>query len=179
MNHPCDTDPAGADWWQRQQQLEHELWLADPAAQALYQQWLDTLPTGHDMPRLHEMLESKYLKKEDVDPAVLWTITGVERVNVAQDGQPAEFKWIMRFEEHEKGLVLNSTNLQLIAQALNSDDSDDWIGQKIVLFNDPNVSFQGKLTGGIRVRAQRKSKTVAAMKAQAPADEFEDDRPPF
>ena len=50
-------------------------------------------------------------------------------------------------------MVLNSTNIHNCAQACNSQDTDDWVGKKVVLYEDPNVSFGGKLVGGIRLRA--------------------------
>ena len=67
-------------------------------------------------------------------------------------GQPPEMKWVVHFSEC-KPLVLNSTNGQLISNALSSPETDDWAGKQIVLYNDPNVSFGGKLTGGVRARA--------------------------
>lgn len=106
------------------------------------------------MPRINEMLPSKYLKKEDCEPALLLTIRDVVREQVGM-GDDLEDKWICYFEEKEKGVVLNSTNMRLIEMVTGSDDSDDWIGKKIVLYNEPNVSFAGKLTGGIRVRAPK------------------------
>lgn len=127
------------------------------------------------MPKLHEMLESKFLKKEDVDPPVLATIAGIKRVNVAKEGAEPEMKWSATFEQLDKPLVLNSTNLQIIASVCGSDDSDEWTGHKIVLYHDPNVSFGGKLVGGIRVRAPKnqpkikvKPESVADMESDVP-----------
>jgi hypothetical protein len=119
------------------------------------------------------MLESKFLKKEDVDPPVLATIAGIKRVNVAKEGAEPEMKWSASFEQLDKPLVLNSTNLQIIAQVCGSDDSEEWVGHKIVLFHDPNVSFGGKLVGGIRVRAPKnqpkaRPQTIAEMESDVP-----------
>lgn len=125
------------------------------------------------MPKVHEMLESKYLKKEDIGEGKLYTVAGFKKENLAQEGEPPEYKWVMRFEEAEKPLVLNSTNIQLCEKAFGSDDTDDWIGKKLVLYVDENVSFGGKIVGGIRVRAQKKAKPAAPS-----VDEF-DDGPPF
>ena len=36
-------------------------------------------------------------------------------------------------------MILNSTNAQLIARAVGSEETEDWPGKQIVLFNDPNV----------------------------------------
>ncbi|MFA5378118.1 MAG: hypothetical protein WC455_20365 [Dehalococcoidia bacterium] len=102
-----------------------------------------------------ELKNSNFLKKEDCGRGLLVTIDKVEQVNVAKEGAPADMKWCLFFVEMEKPMVLNSTNGQLIAQITGSDESDNWTGHKVVIYNDPNVSFGGKLTGGIRIRASR------------------------
>lgn len=118
------------------------------------------------MPRTSEMIESKYLKKEEVgEDGTIVTISDFERVNVAMDDQPPDFKWTMRFEEFDKPMVLNSTNIQLAENALGSDNTDDWIGKKVIVYNDPNITFGKKLVGGIRIRAHRKA---AAPRQMAP-----------
>ena len=129
--------------------------------------------------KIGTMLDSKYLKKEDVDPPKLLTIVGFDKVNVAREDEAPEFKWVMKFQEC-KPMVVNSTNLQLCAHALGSDETDEWIGKKIVAFSDPNVSFGGKLVGGIRLRAARvKGQPAPAQIASAPGEDeaFDDDIP--
>jgi hypothetical protein len=71
---------------------------------------------------------------------------------------------------------LNATNIQLCAQICGSEDTDFWIGKRIVLYTDPNVSYQGKLIGGIRVRAPKPG-TVAPPPAPKPAMVEEDEIP--
>ena len=105
--------------------------------------------------RIGEMKESKFLKKEDVGQGKLFTIASMEQQNVAMDDQPPEMKWVLHFHEVDKGIALNWTNIQLIAKAVGSEETNDWMGKKIVLYEDPNVSFGGKLVGGIRVRAPK------------------------
>ena len=112
------------------------------------------------------MIESKFLKKEDAGEGLLVTVKGVKQYNIGRDDQP-EMKWCAEFVEC-KPLVLNSTNLALIEKSLNSDDSDDWIGKKIVLFNDENVSFGGQITGGVRVDVNR-TKRYHMRAEKAPA----------
>lgn len=107
------------------------------------------------MPTTREMLPSKYLKKEDVGEGVLATIQSFEKVNVAVEGAEAEYKWAASFHELDKPLVLNSTNIHVMEAVFGSDNTDNWVGKQIVLYNDPNVSFAGKITGGIRVRAPK------------------------
>lgn len=103
---------------------------------------------------------SNFLKKEDCDPPILVTIASVTEENVAKEGAPQEMKWSVHFDESDKPMVLNSTNGQLIARITGSEETDEWSGYKVVLYNDPNVSFQGKLTGGIRVRAPKNGKAA-------------------
>jgi hypothetical protein len=128
------------------------------------------------MPRTSDMRESKFLKQSDVGTGVLWTVSGCEQHNVAKEGAPPELKWCLTFDENDKPLVLNSTNIQLCERIFLSDNTDDWIGRKLVLYNDPNVSFQGKVTGGIRVRAPKTRKAqTKSVPAPPPVEEVFDD----
>mgnify|MGYP001590494769 CR=1 FL=1 len=131
------------------------------------------------MPKAHEMIESKFLKKEDVggERGVLVTISGLSQANVAMQGAEPDLKWTMSFQEMDKPMVLNSTNINACVKACGSDDTDGWIGKKVVLYEDPNVSFGGKLVGGIRLRAQRiqAAPVVPERKTQpAPVGRFAD-----
>jgi hypothetical protein len=85
-------------------------------------------------------------------------------------------KVILYFAESEKGMVLNSTNAQMIAKLTGVENNIDtgWVGFQIVLYDDPNVSFSGKITGGIRVRApkqgMKKIDIMTAPKSSTPED---------
>ena len=118
------------------------------------------------MPKIGEMLESKFLKKEDVGTGALFTVAAVTQHNVAKEGVEPQLKWCMEFEESDKPLVLNSTNIQLSHGIFGSDDADDWVGGRIVLYADPNVMYAGKVVGGIRVR---KPKSTAPKPKPKPA----------
>jgi hypothetical protein len=134
------------------------------------------------VPKISEMKESKFLKQSDVEQPVLWTVHGVERVNVAKEGAEPDYKWAMSFAESDKPLVLNWTNIQLCEKAFGSDDTDHWNGKKIVLYVDPNVSYGGKVVGGIRVRAPKKAAAPAkaAPVIHPPVEsELDDDSIPF
>ena len=130
---------------------------------------------------INQMTPSKYLKQADVPAPALVTVRTFSHDNVAQEGKPEEKKWVMHFDEFESGLVMNSTNLQLTAMAMGSEETEDWIGKQIVLFSDPNVSFGGKLVGGLRIRAVRKKAPVApaapAKRQVADYDEQDSDIP--
>ena len=104
---------------------------------------------------IRDLKQSRFLTQKDIDRPVIVTITGCRAVNVAMEGAETDERWTLSFREFEKPMVLNSTNGQIIAAITGSDESDAWIGQKIVLYVDPNVSFGGKLTGGLRCRAPK------------------------
>jgi len=104
------------------------------------------------MPGLKDLKNSKYLTKEDCEPAIQVTIAGWKLEDVSRDNEPADEKYILNFHETPKPLVLNNVNGESIAQIVGSgDDFDKWIGTVIVLFNDKTVKFGDKRTGGIRV----------------------------
>lgn len=134
-----------------------------------------------DMPNIGQMIESKYLKQSDVDGEVEVTILKVGQLNVAREDAEPEMKWAAKFQEFKKPMVLNSTNLQLLAKACESEESDDWIGKKVVIYADPNVSFGGKLVGGLRVKLPIKARTPARTALHGGGntkfDDMEDDVP--
>lgn len=128
------------------------------------------------MPKTSEMRESKFLKKEDIGRGALVTIASCVKKNTAMEGAEPELKWCLTFQELEKPLVLNLTNTQMIEQILGSDDTDHWIGKRIVLYTDPNIMYAGKIVGGIRVR---KPKDTAPPPPPPMADALTDDDIPF
>jgi hypothetical protein len=119
------------------------------------------------MPKTSEMKNSEFIKKEDVGRGLLGTISGCIKKNVAKEGAEPEYKWCLTFSEIDKPMVLNSTNIQLLEQITGSDDTDHWMGKKIVLYVDPNVSYQGKLIGGVRVRRPKPGSNGTKPPAEA------------
>ena len=129
--------------------------------------------------KLGQMTESKYLKQADVQQPMLVTITGFAKVNVAQQDEAPENKWTLSFAEFDKPMVLNTTNIQLLGLATGTDDTDEMVGKKIVLYTDPNVSYGGKLVGGLRIRAVRQKPQAVPVARAVPVaqaeDQFDDD----
>lgn len=95
---------------------------------------------------------SKYLTKDDVgEDGLLLTIKGFSREVLESDGAQDE-KTVMHFAEDVKPMVLNRTNSQLVALITGAKVAGEAKGKKIVVYNDPTISFGGKITGGIRLR---------------------------
>ena len=126
------------------------------------------------MALVRDMIQSKFLRKEDFDEDQVCTIRscGLEQVG-KEDSQ--EQRWVLYFREREKGMVLNVTTIRVLEQAYGG-DSDHWIGNKVMVYVDPNVSFGGKVVGGLRLRTPKKQ-AVKAPVAPAVADEFDSEIP--
>lgn len=118
------------------------------------------------MANINDMLESKYLKQTDVPDDAFVTVLKIGKKNIAKEDEAPDVKWLCEFNEYNKPLILNTTNIQLLAKACESDDTDDWIGKEVILYADPNVSYGGKLVGGLRIR---KAKTAPVRVAKQPA----------
>jgi hypothetical protein len=110
--------------------------------------------------KLSEVFPSKYLKADEWNGDLVVTI---KRVTVEELGSGAkkDTKPVLYFQEADKGLACNKTNSSTIAK-LYGDDTDDWIGKRIILFST-DVEFGGEMTRAIRVRA--KSPLAAALAA--------------
>lgn len=100
-----------------------------------------------------QIKESKFLKKEDVGRAgVVLTISKLNQVDVAKQGEEAEMQYALHFEEVEKPLILKPTNAQLIGAILGIEETDNWPGHQICVYEDPSIMYAGKMVGGIRVK---------------------------
>lgn len=134
------------------------------------------------MATIADLGSSKFLKQADVEPPILVTMDGYKKQNVAKEDDAPQNKYVLFFKETDKGLVLNATNGQLIADIVGSPDLDQWEGKKVVLFNDPSVFYAGKKTGGVRVRAPKSGGKGKAVPEEKPEDALTDedvDKIPF
>lgn len=128
------------------------------------------------MAKIGQMLESKYLKGSDVEHDTVVTITKVGQGNIAKPGDEAELKWMVRFEELSKPMILNSTNIKRLAKACQSEDTDDWVGKKVVVYFDPDIEFAGNVVGGLRIKAHHGATKVKGTPGTA-LSEMDDDVP--
>jgi hypothetical protein len=118
---------------------------------------------------------SKYLKAADLGEATpVVTISHVDMELMPGDAK--EMRPVAFFEGKQKGVVLNRTNSNAIAQIAGSPETDDWAGVQVQLYV-AIVSFKGEEVEAIRVRAPR----VAAKPKPKPAPvaEPDEDSTPF
>jgi hypothetical protein len=100
--------------------------------------------------------EGKYLKHQDLgtqDWPVM--IKDVKREEIKNKDGSSDKKFVVYFEELEKGLVLNTTNMNMLYKLLQSDDSDNWQGQCITLYTKDDIEYGGDLVSGIRIRSKK------------------------
>jgi hypothetical protein len=108
------------------------------------------------------------------------TIGGFELQEVGND-QEREQKYVVIWQQADyKPLVLNKENANRLKVICKTDDTDAMIGTTVNVYNDPMVSFGGKITGGIRVRpsSARPQQKPAPRPAAKPAQEDPDDELP-
>jgi hypothetical protein len=123
--------------------------------------------------RTSDMIQSKFLKKEDfATPAVLT----IKNCTLEKVGNRGDERWVLWFNERTKGLTLNVTKIKQI-EAAYGQESDHWIGKKVRLSIDENVMFGTEKVGGIRLETP-KSASAPPVNPPPPADpDFDDDIP--
>ncbi len=98
------------------------------------------------MANIDSAFPSKYLRAADLGNAEPnLTIRSVESETVGDDQ-----RLVVYFEGKTKGLVLNKTNANAIADIANSRNTDDWGGFRIKLVK-ARVDYQGKRVDAVRV----------------------------
>jgi hypothetical protein len=110
---------------------------------------------------------SPYLRAADVEMGDLTlTISGVhldETVGTKQCD-------ILTFSNYNSQLILSSITANQIARLL-GDNTDTWPGKTIALFYCPDVFYQGKKVGGIRVKAATPQGNGTAVVAKPEIDD--------
>ena len=93
-----------------------------------------------------------YLKKEhlsdQVDTELLW----VKEETVTARGKDPKTQLVAYFEGLSKGLPLNTANCETLAEITGTDDPNEWKDVALQLYVDPDVTYGGRKTGGIRIR---------------------------
>ena len=96
--------------------------------------------------KVSELFPSNFLKDSDLGGRqVPVVIESWEQVDIGED----KGKFVLNFVGKSKSLVCNRTNAAAIA-VLHGEDTDGWIGKKIVLF-PTSTTYMGKPCGCIRI----------------------------
>src|ERR1039458_6433 len=92
-----------------------------------------------------EMIQSKFLKKDDFPTAAVLTIKGISIEEVGR----GDTRWVLHVNERAKGIVLNVTKIKQL-EASFGDESDHWVGKRIKVSHDPTVMMGQQVVGGIK-----------------------------
>jgi hypothetical protein len=114
---------------------------------------------------------SRSLRKEDVPQPFVATISEVRVQTFEKTARsPREDKDMLHFADPTiKPLGLNVTNKRVLIAAY-GDETDDWRGQPVKIYVDPNVTnSRGEIVGGIRLRIPAAAATGTAAIGAAPA----------
>ncbi len=94
-------------------------------------------------------------------------------------GSDKETKPVVYFNGRQKGLVLNKTNANVIAEAY-GDETTNWEGKPVEVY-PTQVQFRGNLVDAIRIRIriQHEAQLEKQPDAAPMTDEFNDEIPGF
>lgn len=100
---------------------------------------------------IEDAFPSKYLSAADIrDDEPIVTIGTVGFENVGDDR-----RLVIHFQEMEKPMICNKTNAKRIAYIVNNNETDNWIGKQVKLYEEM-VDFQGAIKPAIRIKAPPK-----------------------
>ncbi len=130
------------------------------------------------MTSVHDNYGTRFLSAGDLKGRE-WTGEIVETHDeVFTDNGVEKTKTVVEFKNFPKPLVLNQTNALSIAKILDEDDTDDWIGGRVIVHPDL-VQFGGKIVDAIRIKAPapevKQAPKKAAKKARATEESQHDD----
>jgi hypothetical protein len=114
---------------------------------------------------------SKNLRKEDVPHPFIAIISEVRVQTFEKTARsPREDKDMLHFTDpNVKPLGLNVTNKRVLVTAY-GDESDNWRGQPVEIYVDPNVTnSRGEIVGGIRLRIPRAAASISTTPAPTAA----------
>jgi len=93
-----------------------------------------------------------YLKKEDLTDPVNTELLWVKEEKVTAPGKDTTTRLVAYFDGLSKGLVLNTANCETLLEITGTDDPNEWKDVAVQLIVDPDVTYGGRKTGGIRIR---------------------------
>ena len=98
---------------------------------------------------------SDYLKVDDVREPRTVTIREIKVQEFGKRDEPKEEKYVVFFEGEDRGVVcpmrgVAFKGLLKAAGIADGADTDDLIGKRVELYVDENVSYEGRLVGGLR-----------------------------
>lgn len=142
---------------------------------------------GEFMRRFGET-ESNYIKGGDLrnEQGVLAEpVVTISAVTLELVGQEKDEKFIIYFRGKEKGMVLNATNENFLAESFGAPEpptaegaTAQFGGQRVQIYYDPDIMFGKKKVGGLRLRSAPAAAAARRAPAPPPPPPVEDAMPP-
>jgi hypothetical protein len=129
------------------------------------------------------MIVRKFLAQQDLADGQggfdEWLVTILKLLLERMRDDSDEQRWVLYFREHRRGLVLGTTVLRFLEKEL-GENSEDWTNKQVVLYVDPTITYQGRVTGGLRLKRAAPPKPAVVPKAPkappvVPAEELGSD----
>lgn len=120
----------------------------------------------------NDAFPSKWVAAADLQGREVKVVISDVQMEEVGDGH----KPVCYFQNREKGLVLNVTNFNTIAE-MYGDDTDGWVDQPVTLF-PTYTSFQGKQVPCVRVKPQMQPRRPAAAQSRQNGAPQHDERNP-
>jgi hypothetical protein len=134
--------------------------------------------------KVSEMFPARFMRGQDLSAPILVQLTAIEREEVHPRPGVSEQKYVLRFERIDPrsakpapmpnvarahngyGVILRKSLAQQIAAALGTDETDEWVGKRIVL-----ESSQTRAAGhDVLTVAARAPKTKPATEPPPPSE---------
>ena len=97
--------------------------------------------------KMHDAFPGNYLKADQIQKPTEVIIDRVEMADFDDGSKP-----VVYFRGKQLGAVLNKTRWGQIQDAVMAEDTNDWIGRRIIIKRG-QAMFQGKLVGSIAFEA--------------------------
>ena len=99
--------------------------------------------------KVNQMFPSKYLSAADLQGRQVQVIMDRVMMEQIRGEHGTEDKYVLYFQGKEKGLVLNVTNANTIAEFYGH-ETDEWVGRAITLYST-RVQFGNRMVDAIRI----------------------------
>ncbi len=91
---------------------------------------------------------------ESVDQVLTLTVGAIEKktVSAKKKDAPDEVLLIAKWVEDYKPMIVNVNNSKVLVAFSGSHYVEDWIGVKVDVYFNPDVTYMGETTGGLRFK---------------------------
>lgn len=154
-------------WWAQQE--SDEQWQRHTETVREFRDFL----TNEGLMKTSQMVQSKFLKKDDFPQPEVLTIRSIAIEEVGK----GDTRWVLYFNERTKAVVLNITKIRQLEAGF-GDETDHWVGKKIKVSHDPTVMMGQQVVGGIKFTLPSKGAPVPIPQPVAAGGaDFDDDIP--